>query len=1268
MHEVPIVNYQRSSTWRLLKLAESLHSRDIFGQYLSPPQLIVLNHILDIPDAASKRMVWEQLIRGNVVLNVEKTEEHGSPENAAAEGDEGDVAPAIAPSPATEATVNGSSSDEGADYSTESNVTDFSELDLEELKQNTDGAEFIGNLSLKIRYVLWQFAIDALYPTDHDHDPLEYVILGEGEDKEDDNAHPLANSAGAVAGDLNVREEDDDYDFDEDDNSEPAASSVTRDTSERNTNIELQTDSQGKLVVHLQISKDTLPKLRVNKTQDIVENFNKIYHNFENDKETLLKRLKLEENDKLLEYDKKRKYSDKANEEAGIDSIIEDSEPDVKKSRNSISSLPVNLGVTNLSLKHLLAKIQENKSKLTISDYELKHLIMDVRKNRSKWASDDKIGQEELYDACEKVVLELRNYTEHSTAFLNKVSKRDAPNYYQIIKKPMDLNTVLKKLKTFQYRSKQQFTDDIMLIWKNCLTYNSDPKHFLRAHAIAMQKKSQQLIPFIPDIVVRDRYEVEKELEKEGRYEEEDDEEVVGTGRKGGIVRRGIQTIQEDEDDEDYIPADKRGKSAPAGKRSKSSESHAGKGPLEDRDGSNAISSKQIHTVPGSQATDEKTGLADGQKRIQEDHSQQKEPKPKVEPNYGIDNELTGEDHIDEEEEEEEEEEEGEVSQNLYTEKDDGDDDFELSTWKNLTAKVRAEICIRRSDLFKHGRLNGDATAMLRNPSKMKEFQHALREYKEQQRAEQERKQAEQESMMKNGFGAVIKQENHQDSLESHESQQAIGNNLEKDAEEVDFDNSLFLTEYNVINTYPDIIHKGVSSEMLDKEEEAMVKKILDHSDRKKSIFLQNKDVGLTPKMNRNIQLIYEIRGICHKISLIRMLQNQSQSKSTPFPQRLKMAAINDDLDLDPVSQLETRNFRNDKQLAWRIMHKNVSKIAMSHGFESTEPTAINALTEIAGDYISNLIKSVKIHYETNSLNKRKADQILCMSLLENGINRPDDLYTYIETEFTKKTRKLSDIKHKLNNFLKDLLRPTLQDLSERNFEDESQSFLTGDFSTELTGDDFFGFKELGLEKEFGVLSNAVPLQLLTFQFRSKGAQTKEKDKKIQAEEFDSVVYHKITKESLDSRSYLGLVTPLLTKAYDRCNLYHLKLAKSKNADQVPENYDSPTFPILEDDELPKSKGATRARLPPTGKINANYKKKPITEAYLLPDELVQPADQKGTGSAKPPNTSTSQDTDPAVDGLFGSPAADLNDYENGFGFNTTSPNGSFSLSLPRVN
>ncbi|RKP34890.1 Bromodomain-containing protein, partial [Dimargaris cristalligena] len=58
--------------------------------------------------------------------------------------------------------------------------------------------------------------------------------------------------------------------------------------------------------------------------------------------------------------------------------------------------------------------------------------------------------------------------------FLVKVSRRDAPDYYEVIKYPMDLGTMSKKLKNLQYPSKAAFVHDLDLIYKNCFTYNSD--------------------------------------------------------------------------------------------------------------------------------------------------------------------------------------------------------------------------------------------------------------------------------------------------------------------------------------------------------------------------------------------------------------------------------------------------------------------------------------------------------------------------------------------------------------------------------------------------------------------------------------------------------------------------------------------------------------------------------------------------------------------------------------------------------------------------
>jgi transcriptional activator SPT7 len=95
----------------------------------------------------------------------------------------------------------------------------------------------------------------------------------------------------------------------------------------------------------------------------------------------------------------------------------------------------------------------------------------------------------------------------------------------------------MKKLKQHQYKSKKEFVDDLNLIWDNCLKYNADPSHFLRKHAKAMQKQTAQLEPLIPDIVIRDRAEVEAEeagaaeVDAEG---ESDDEPIMSSrGRKG---------------------------------------------------------------------------------------------------------------------------------------------------------------------------------------------------------------------------------------------------------------------------------------------------------------------------------------------------------------------------------------------------------------------------------------------------------------------------------------------------------------------------------------------------------------------------------------------------------------------------------------------------------------------------------------------------------------------------------------------------------------
>ena len=54
----------------------------------------------------------------------------------------------------------------------------------------------------------------------------------------------------------------------------------------------------------------------------------------------------------------------------------------------------------------------------------------------------------------------------------------DLYDYPKIVKKPMDLGTVKRKLERSQYSNANECAADIRLIWTNCKTYNADGSDF----------------------------------------------------------------------------------------------------------------------------------------------------------------------------------------------------------------------------------------------------------------------------------------------------------------------------------------------------------------------------------------------------------------------------------------------------------------------------------------------------------------------------------------------------------------------------------------------------------------------------------------------------------------------------------------------------------------------------------------------------------------------------------------------------------------------
>jgi transcriptional activator SPT7 len=251
---------------------------------------------------------------------------------------------------------------------------------------------------------------------------------------------------------------------------------------------------------HAKSSDDVRKKLQQDKkaAEDAAKrSFNTLFYTLESDRDAMLEQQKLDELDRQVEI-----------ETSGSSTNAPANGAVAAPQQGTLST--TNLGASSLTLKHLISRIDAQRDRVHATDAQLRSLISEVRKNRSKWANEDRVGQEELYESVEKVLMELKA-GEHAHPFLQRVNKREAPDYYNVIKQPMDIGTMMKKLKQLQYKSKKEFVDDLMLIWSNCLKYNADPSHFLRKKALHMKKETEKLVPLIPDITIRDRAEVEAE-------------------------------------------------------------------------------------------------------------------------------------------------------------------------------------------------------------------------------------------------------------------------------------------------------------------------------------------------------------------------------------------------------------------------------------------------------------------------------------------------------------------------------------------------------------------------------------------------------------------------------------------------------------------------------------------------------------------------------------------------------------------------------------
>jgi len=177
-------------------------------------------------------------------------------------------------------------------------------------------------------------------------------------------------------------------------------------------------------------------------------------------------------------------------------------------------------------------------------------------------------------------------------------------------------------------------------------------------------------------------------------------------------------------------------------------------------------------------------------------------------------------------------------------------------------------------------------------------------------------------------------------------------------------------------------------------------------------------------------------------------------------------------------------------------LQRSVGKIFYHAGFEEFQPSALDAVTDIAAKFFQNLVASLGIYREAPKMKsdvpitlpngqlttwtpRFTQEEAVLHSLHANGVDL-ESLETYVKDDVERLGTKLGGMHDRMRSYYAELLRPAMDNVGADGagaFNDGSEQFVGGDFAEDI-GEDFFGFKELGLDIEFG-LTSSVPLHLL---------------------------------------------------------------------------------------------------------------------------------------------------------------------------------------------
>lgn len=213
-------------------------------------------------------------------------------------------------------------------------------------------------------------------------------------------------------------------------------------------------------------------------------------------KESQADKKKAKEKDKNKENQKVKDSNKENKEKSGKNSKKESSKKGIPKEKNTNKSSP-----TDRKRRSDVDSSEQMAKKLRLRENEEEN----TTPKRTRRSLVDE-GCELNTPALETVLEELLKHS-HSWPFVKPVSKKDAPDYYDIVKKPMDFRKIHGKLFDMKYLKDEEFIADVMLVFQNCQQYNMEDtdeykagkilsKYFLkRVHELGLNYQGERKQP-----------------------------------------------------------------------------------------------------------------------------------------------------------------------------------------------------------------------------------------------------------------------------------------------------------------------------------------------------------------------------------------------------------------------------------------------------------------------------------------------------------------------------------------------------------------------------------------------------------------------------------------------------------------------------------------------------------------------------------------------------------------------------------------------------